>query len=175
MINYRIVERPAFDIVGKQTWIAGTDDNEAFGRFWQQCQTNGLFSAFEFIGGLRPGPQTNGVTLGVSRVEADPANRAFYYMIAIEKPANSETYDLECYQVPASQWAVFECRGPVPEAIVAAEMYAFGEWQPTSGYRHALAPEMEVYSLNSKGARDPDYYCEFWLPIIMPSPVTPGV
>jgi AraC family transcriptional regulator len=166
MIKYRIIERPEFEIVGKQTWIAGTDDNEAFGRFWQQSQADGLFSVFERIGSFQPGPQTNGVTLGVSRVEKDPTNRAFYYMIAIEKPANSATEDLECYQIPATQWAVFECRGPVPEAIVAAEMYAFGEWLPNSGYRHALAPEMEVYQRNSNGSRAADYYCEFWLPII---------
>jgi len=33
----------------------------------------------------------------------------------------------------------------VPESIVQAEMFAFMEWLPQSGYEHALAPEMEVY------------------------------
>jgi AraC family transcriptional regulator len=165
MVNYRLVERPAFDVLGKQTWIAGTDDNEAFGRFWEQCGAEGLFTIFEQIGGMQPGPQTNGVTLGISRVAQDPSNRAFYYMIAIERPQNTTTVDLECYRVPATHWAVFECRGPVPEAIVAAEMYAFGEWLLTSGHRHAAAPEMEVYPPNSKDGRDDNHYCEFWLPI----------
>jgi AraC family transcriptional regulator len=32
------------------------------------------------------------------------------------------------------------------------------EWLPTSGYEHALAPEMEVYLSGDA--------CEFWLPIV---------
>ena len=163
MTNYRIVERPAFEIVGKKTWIAGTDDNEAFRRFWEQCRAEGLFSVFERIGGFKPGRQTNGVTLGVSRVEKDPGNREFYYMIAIEKPQDSAA-DLECYQVPASQWAVFECRGKLPDAIVESDIYAFTEWLPASEYVHANAPEMEIYPPESNGQSD-DNYCEFWLPI----------
>jgi AraC family transcriptional regulator len=112
----------------------------------------------------QPGAQTGGVTLGISRVERNPANRAFDYMIAVEVPEGTPSVaGLETYNVPAARWAVFECRGAVPDAIVAAEMYAFMEWLPSSGYAHAAAPEMEVYYPGDPG---PDYYCEFWLPII---------
>ena len=82
-------------------------------------------------------------------------------MIAIEKPEGAVIRPedaLESYTVPATTWAIFECHGKLPEAIVASEMYAFGEWLPSSGYVHALAPEMEVYPPR-------DGYCEFWLPI----------
>lgn len=164
MINYRILERPAFEVIGRKTWI-GEQDNEPFGRFWQECQSNGLLTV---LGELRTGysgPQTGGLTLGISQVEQDPAKREFYYMIAIEKPAGCPPEALEgmeTYRVPAGQWAVFECRGKVPESIVQAEMFAFMEWLPSSGYIHALAPEMEVYP--NQG----DEYCEFWLPIQPP-------
>lgn len=160
MVNYRIIERPAFDILGKKGWIAEQDD---FGRVWETCKAEGVFTIFETITGWQPGPQTNGQTLGISRVEADPTNRDFYYMVAVEVPLGVTHPDLEHYQVPASQWAVFECHGKVPEAIVEAEMFAFMEWLPKSDYAHALAPEMEVY-YPGEGA-DKDYYCEFWLPI----------
>jgi AraC family transcriptional regulator len=160
MVNYRIIERPAFDVLGKKGWIAGQDD---FGRIWEKCKAEGVFAIFETLTGWQRGPQTNGVTLGISRVEKDPTNRDFYYMIAVEVPPGVTHLDLESYQVPASQWAVFECRGEIPGAIVAAEMFAFMEWLPTSGHVHALAPEMEVYY---PGESNPDYYCEFWLPIM---------
>lgn len=156
MVNYRILARPAFEVIGKQTWIGGTEDNAAFGRFWEACRSNGTLDGLEKAAGGQPGPQTAGYILGVSRVEKDPAKRAFFYMIAIEKPGGFEGEGLEHYQVPACQWAAFECRGKLPEAIVEAEMFAFMQWLPASGYRHALAPEMEVYL---------DGYCEFWLPI----------
>ncbi len=165
MVNYRIVERPAFVVIGRKTWIGGTDDNEAFGRFWDQCRKDGIFNIFESLNGFQPGPQTQGITLGISQVEKDPAIRSFYYMIAIEKPINCPTYDgLEAYHVPAARWAVFECHGKLPGAIVQAEMFAFMEWLPASGFKHANAPEMEVYPKESNGQSE-DNYCEFWLPI----------
>jgi AraC family transcriptional regulator len=163
MTNYRIIERPAFEIIGRKTWISGPDNN-LFGLFWQQCQADGLFEMLKQVNALKPGPQTRGVTLGVSRVEKDPTNREFYYMIASEKPEGCISTQLETYTVPATHWAVFECRGKVPESIVQAEMFAFMEWLPGSEYVHANAPEMEVYPPESNGQSD-DNYCEFWLPI----------
>ncbi len=156
MINFRIFERPAFEVIGKKTWIPGQGDNEAFGRFWELCRADGTLTALEQANSFQPGSQTMGRTLGLSRVEQDPSNRAFYYMIAIEKPDNFEAEGLESYQVPASSWAAFECRGKIPDSIVEAEIFAFTQWLPSSGYRHAHAPEMEVYL---------DGYSEFWLPI----------
>lgn len=83
-------------------------------------------------------------------------------MIAIEKPEQDTDPVLESYLVPASTWAVFECRGKIPDSIVASEMYAFTQWLPGSEFVHAHAPEMEVYL---EGSNDENYYSEFWLPI----------
>ena len=157
----KIIERPAFQVVGKKTWISG-QDNSLFGRFWEQCRAEGLFETFKQVSGFRPGPQTGGATLGVSCVERNPAKREFYYLIAIE--SSDPVRGLESYGVPASQWAVFECHGPVPDSIVQAELYAFMEWLPNSSYVHASAPEIEVYPPESDGSSQ-ENYCEFWLPI----------
>lgn len=162
MINMRIIERPAFTIAGRQVWISGPD-NEQFGRFWEQCKADGSLDALNHLrqqAGGAAGPQTNGAVLGVSRVEADPTNRAFFYMIAVEAPVDGALpQGFERCQVQAGQWAVFECHGPAPDALVASEIYAFRDWLPNSGCQHALAPEMEVYPPTDEP------YCEFWLPI----------
>jgi AraC family transcriptional regulator len=163
MINHRIVDRPSFAIIGRKTYISGPD-NEQVGRFWIRARAEGLFDVFARLRS-GAGPQTGGVVLGVSRVEKDPANRAFDYMIAIEEPADG-AHDLERYDVPATRWAVFEARGKVPDSIVRAEIYAFSEWLPASGYVHALAPEMEVYLPGSDDSENS--VCEFWLPIARP-------
>ena len=167
-IIVKIVDKPAFEVIGKKAWISG-QDNELFGQFWVQCEQERLFERFEQLSGNRPGQQTGSSMLGISRVEADPTNRAFYYMIAIEAPATgapvSGAEDLERYCVPASRWAVFECVGKLPEAIVKSEMFAFMEWLPLSEYAHARAPEMEVYFPGNDGASE-ESYCEFWLPIV---------
>jgi AraC family transcriptional regulator len=176
MVQYRLVDRPAFEVAGRTTYISGPD-NAQFGRFWEICQAEGLFARFEQLTGMRPGPQTGGITLGVSRVEKDPVRRDFAYMIAVEVSPGTTVADgsgvpnakalesLEVFLIPACRWAVFECRGRIPEALVAAEIYAFREWLPASGYTHALAPEMEVYPpapRQENGAT----FCEFWLPVV---------
>jgi AraC family transcriptional regulator len=157
----KLIERPAFDVAGRKIWISG-QDNQLFGRFWEVCRAEGLFAEFDRLGGWRPGPQTGGVTLGVSCVADDPACREFYYLIAIEKPPVALSDTLETYRVPAALWAVFECIGKVPDSIVEAEIYAFTQWLPASGCEHASAPEMEVYPEGESGE---DYRCEFWLPV----------
>lgn len=156
----RIIAHPAFWVAGQKTWISG-QDNSLFGNFWAECREDGLFSVFERITHFQPGTQTNAVTLGISRVEADPSKRTFYYMIAVEVNSPQDDPSLESCEVPACTWAVFPCHGHMPEALVKSEMYAFMEWLPSSGYRHALAPEMEVYPPQA----DQNQYMEFWLPI----------
>jgi AraC family transcriptional regulator len=157
---YRIVDRPAFNVAGRTTHIDGPD-NEQFRKFWADCKADGTFDHFGVLTGLAPGPQTRGHVLGISRVEADPTNRAFDFMVAVEIPEGVDTGDLDRHTVPAAHWAVFEARGPVPEALVTAEIYAFSEWLPGSGFSHAPAPEMEVYPPSP----DNQPYCEFWLPL----------
>jgi AraC family transcriptional regulator len=163
MIAVRIVDRPAFRIAGRATYISGPD-NAQFGRFWQESEADGLMDLLATLNGLRPGDQTGGITLGVSRVERDPGKRDFNYMIAVEVPDGSDTGALETYAVPACRWAVFECRGRIPDAIVTSEIYAFTQWLPASGYTHELAPEMEVYPPASN-TENGESYAEFWLPI----------
>ena len=158
MIKHRIVRLPSFEVVGLKTWISG-QDNEIFGRFWDRCQQDGSLDVLRQITSVQAGKHTQGFMLGVSRVEQDPSNRNFYYMIAVERPEGDMVPDdLEVYRVPETHWAAFECCGKIPESIVQAEMYAFMEWLPSSRYEHALAPEIEVYLAGDA--------CEFWLPIV---------
>ncbi len=51
MVPYRLVDRPAFTVAGRSTWISGPD-NEQFGRFWQQCKDDGTFNRFRALTGM---------------------------------------------------------------------------------------------------------------------------
>ena len=76
MVPCRIVTRPAFEVIGRKTWIGGPD-NEAFGRFWGQCHADGLIAALAGLRGGAPNPQTQSAVIGLSCVEAEPTRRAF--------------------------------------------------------------------------------------------------
>lgn len=103
----------------------------------------------------------------VSAVERDPTDRRFDFYIAVESAAPVGTcvpgQILEKHDVPAAQWAIFRNRGRMPDALIEAEMWAFTQWLPTSGFRHAPAPELEVYPPDDAAG---GVLVEFWLPIV---------
>lgn len=160
MVTVELVERPAFRVIGRRTWISGTD-NSQFGSFWQQCGEDGLLHTLGSVG-EQPGRQTGGMVIGVSCVEKDPSVRQFHFIVSVECPAGGSDLGVEEYTVPAAQWAVFRNRGGMPDALVEAEMFAFMQWLPQSGFQHAAAPEMEVYPAAQSGEEPP---VEFWLPV----------
>lgn len=166
MIQYRIEEKPAFQVVGKKKWICTRDGNEAFGDFWQQAHADGLIDTLRSLAGGQPGEITGSCVMGISRVEKDPMERDFHFYIATEAQGTRDIPTLESFRMPTAKWAIFENEGPLPDALVEVEMFAFFQWLPASGYEHAHAPEIEVYPARKEGA------VEFWLPIVarMPQP-----
>ncbi len=162
MVMWRVVERDSFVVAGQRTWISD-QDNSLFGSFWAQFREEGLLSELPRLRGSEPGACTGAAVMGVSCVDEDPADRAFWFWIAAELGpeaiAEARTLGLLVREVPACTWAVFDGGHTLPDSLVAAEMYAFGEWLPESGYVHAAAPELEVYLPTASGD------CEFWLPV----------
>lgn len=155
MVKVRIENKPAFEVTGIKTWISNVED---FHNFWRKCREDATISTLKSLSNHTIGEITKSLIFGVSRVEDDPSNRDFYFYVATEFSGN-DIGNFETFSIPASQWAIFESKGDVSSALFEAEMYAFHEWLPSSGYLHAKAPELEVYP-----ARD-SQIVEFWLPI----------
>ena len=156
MVTVRLENKPAFDVTGIKTWISKVED---FHNFWSKCHEDGTISALKSLGSQNLGELTKSLIFGVSRVENDPNNRDFYFYIATEYAGN-DIKNFETFTIPASIWAIFESKGEVSQALFEAEMYAFKEWLPSSGYIHAKAPELEVYPVRDS------QIVEFWLPVI---------
>lgn len=155
MIEMRFEVKPAFYVTGTSVRISG-QNNDQFANFWAQCHENGITEILRKASDDPAHNITGSRILGVSRVETDPANRAFDFYVA------SECKDLEGYdtfRISGGQWAVFTGDGNDPMALIRAEMEAFMNWLPHSEYEHDHRPELEVYP-----ERD-DVYVEFWLPI----------
>lgn len=157
MIEVRIEEKPEFHVCGKKTWISG-QNNEEFSSFWDNAHETGLVEHLKEI--MKHDIMERGL-IGVSRVEKDPDNRAFFFYIACETDAKNENSDLESFSIPAGKWAVFSNHGESQgEALVEAELFCHFQWLKTSGYVHAKAPEMEVYPEKDSSL------VEYWLPIV---------
>lgn len=126
-MNLRIVKHPSFTVQGRTTWISG-QDNQQFDDFWTLCHQDGTVNALK--ASAKP-EVTHASVIGVSRVEKDPSNRAFDFMIAAE---GAQLDGGDSYTVPACTWAVFHNQDNSVTALLDAEMECFMHWLPASPY-----------------------------------------
>lgn len=157
MVNVEVREVSEFKVCGKKCFISG-QDNSQFKAFWDKMHQEGYVELLKSNSSDPHSNHTKSLIMGVSRVENDPENRAFDFYIASEC---DYIEGFESFTIPQCTWAIFRNIGDVKiSALIDAEMYAFMEWLPNSQYKHAMAPEIEVYPYKDSNS------VEFWLPII---------
>jgi len=71
--------------------------------------------------------------------------------------------------IPKHTWAVFACKGAMPNAIQDANEKIFSEWLPNcKDYKIAAGYNVEMYTDVTdypEGNQDENYYSEVWIPI----------
>ena len=155
-MNYRIEERDAFRIVGAKAHF-GMNLEESFSevpKFWAQTVQSGMAQAVCAL----PMKEPCGL-LGVSTC-MDGHDFDYYIAVATDAPVPAGMAE---YTVPAGTWAMFECVGPMPQAVQQLQTRIVSEWLPASGYEYADAPDIEVYPEGN--TQSADYRCEVWLPV----------
>ncbi|RPF53943.1 AraC family transcriptional regulator [Aquisalibacillus elongatus] len=157
-LNYKIVKKEGFKVVGKElrTSTKGGENLKKIPVFWEESHENGTVQKLEKHAG----------DLGVLGICMDftPELEELSYIIAIEKPEYEPMDGLVEKHVPSATWAVFESVGAMPDAIKNVWQRIFSEWFPSTGYEHAGGPEIEVYP--NEDAYSDDYRCEVWIPIM---------
>lgn len=157
-LDYKIVDREAFRVVGKALRVS-TKEGENFKRipqFWKECISDGTceklcryFQATEILGVC---------------MDMEYEKEQFVYMIAAKKSRTYTGSEFVAKTIPASNWAVFTSVGPLPNTIQRVWEGIFQEWFPATGYEHAVAPELEIYPNGDINGED--YQCEVWIPIV---------
>lgn len=176
-MDYRIVEREGFTLIGKviETTSAGGKSSKEITEFWRACFEQGVIQR---LSEQIEEEKLYGVVYGF-----DCEQDSFKYMIAgraargalADHPqaaevgqaaeADSQTADeFKTLEIPASTWAVFTCVGPMPGAIQSLIHRIYQEWFPATGYEHAGTPEFELYPPGDSSSED--YQCEMWIPVI---------
>ncbi|WP_082687022.1 AraC family transcriptional regulator [Bacillus sp. FJAT-27445] len=157
-MDYRIVEKEAFNVVGKsiRTSTIGGENSRNIPAFWVESNQNGLSK--ELVKNCGP--------LGLIGVcmDFDKEQENLTYLICAEKNISQLPEDWEERQIPSASWAVFPVQGAMPAAIQKVWGRIYSEWFPATGYEHAGGPEMEVYCSPTDPYSD-DYYSEIWIPI----------
>jgi len=158
-MNYRIEKKSEIRIVGIK--LATTVDEGKnlcdIPEFWAQCHQSGQTPKIAALINKEPFG-----LLGVCVMPSTGGPEFDYYIAApTDQPAPEGMAE---YVIPASQYAIFECIGPMPNAIQDLTQRIFTEWLPTSGYEYGGAVDIEVYSDGDTSSKD--YKSEIWVPIV---------
>ena len=102
--------------------------------------------------------------IGMFAICAD-ADTGFDYWIAGLYKGGDVPAGLDLFSFPASNWAIFSTKGPIPASLQALNTFVWQEWLPTEGRRlHAnCQATLEVYSAGNP--QSPDYESGIWVPI----------
>lgn len=158
VMNYRIIDKEAFKVVGVSKSVTTVDNKnlEMIPRFWDECYDKGICKRLSDMAGSMG-------MLGIC-MDFEYEKDMFKYVIAVEKQGADVPEELVEKEISAATWAIFESVGPMPDAIQKVWARIFSEWFPATGYEHANAPELEVYPEGDSSKAD--YKCEIWIPII---------
>ena len=161
-MDYRIEKKQAFQLVCKKKYVNKPQGDTAtadISAFWNECTNDGTmqklckYARFDNLNGV----------LGVC-FSKDMADSGFPYAIGAEyngAPLDGEP--LEIVGIPAQTYAVFECRGKMPDAFKKTYLQICSEFFPQSNYEYGSGVELEVYP--SDNVDDPEYYCEIWIAV----------
>ncbi len=164
VMDYRIERLDAFSVICRRKNVKkmeGGGAAEDISAFWDRCAADGSTQAI--LRYFPKEPRLNGL-LGICFSEEMEASE-FPYGIGVEydgRPIGQE--GLEIVQIPANTYAVFTCRGKMPDAFTETYRKIVSEFFPQSSkYTYGKGVELEVYP--SDKVEDPKYTCEIWVAV----------
>ena len=163
LMDYRIEKRDAFKLICRKKQVNKPQGDTAtadISAFWGECSTDGTmeklckYASFDNLRGI----------LGVC-FSGEMANSGFPYGIGAEyngAPLTDGGFDI--VEIPAHTYAVFQCKGKMPDAFKETYKKICTEFFPQSStYEYGNGIELEVYP--SADVQNPDYTCEIWIAV----------
>lgn len=160
IMDYRIVEKEAFKVVEKVEThsIVDSVNLNTIPEFWERAHKDGTINT------LLEASYEDCYVFGICYGNIPTDSKTFDYAIGAvcgEDCIAPEGYRIN--EIPARTWAVFECRGAMPEAIQNLWHKICAEFFPASGYKPTYEMDIEAYTKGDMSS--PDYRSEIWVPV----------
>lgn len=161
-MNYRIVEKDAFAIVGlmKRVPIVFHGVNPEIAAMWTSLNAERI-AELKALSNMEPQGLISAST-NFSEVRMEEKGELDHYIGVATTKAYPEHFAK--LDVPASTWAVFEAVGPFPETLQDVWGRIYAEWFPASNYESTPGPEI-LWNEHSD-MTSPTYRSEIWIPVI---------
>jgi len=153
-MDYKIIEKPAFDVVGRNRKFTTTNGEHLIqiSQFWNEYLVTEEFQTLcdltDGKRGLVTGAEILGVSLPIAGNSWDSIiwgkNNwdSMIYSICIEKSGEMDSTGFEIFHIPAATWAVFDC---TPETMQHVSMRIWSEWFPSTGYEAECKPAIDAF------------------------------
>lgn len=106
---------------------------------------------------------TDGTTNGLLGISDERGQPTFNYLIGTTSAVTQELDGLNEINFPEADWLVFNCSGPIPNAMISLKNTTLLEWFPCSEYEQLPLPRMEVYLQGDMLSNS--YQSELWIPV----------
>ncbi|KAA8783952.1 AraC family transcriptional regulator [Paenibacillus amylolyticus] len=162
-MNYRIVEKESFHIVGimKRVPIQFDGVNPEIASMWQSLTSEDIGELKQLSNVEPQGLISASVHFSEGRME-ERGELDHYIGAATSSKEFPERFAK--LEVPAMTWAVFEAVGPFPETLQQVWGRIYSEWFPSASYEVAEGPE--ILWNEGKDVSSPNFKSEIWIPVI---------
>ncbi|MCI5679588.1 MAG: AraC family transcriptional regulator [Bacteroidales bacterium] len=156
LMDYKIVKKEAFTVIANAKEFPYEGAKEIVPKFWQEHFQTGKGAVVCGCYGIN--------------IDEEMGGEKFEYLIADPYDPQKEIPEgFVTRVIPAFDWAVFPCRGAMPEALQDVNTKIYTEWLPAlKEYEFAAGYCVEYYddpAKYEKGTLDENYYCEIWIPV----------
>ena len=138
MLDYRIVEKAPFTVVGLKRRFDSETSYMEVPKFWGEWAKD--------MKGLK----------GMFGICSDMDGKLFDYWIAdLYLPWEDIPEGLSTFQIPGGLWAIFKCEGPLPDSLQKVNTQIWTEWLPSlKGYKLTGNYSLEFYLPPAKDPAD---------------------
>ncbi len=162
-MDYKIVEKPAFELVGKSNIFTHENFFKEAPKFWKKYVCTEEYQALWSLTNGKWGQVAEAPLMSVY-LPNDKGNKdSFMDIFGIEKSPEIDPKKFNVFQIPPATYAEFNC---TYQTSVKMNKFIYGEWLPSTGYeRDAQKPDIAAYfpvafmSIKDMGVR-------WWIPVV---------
>ena len=167
-MDYKITPMFPFKVIGFQKEFDNETAYSGIPKFWDEICEKYAYSVY--AGNAPANPYEQALVdycIGEYGVCIDDIGGGrFRYLIAGKYTGGYVPEGMTVYEFPRSDWAVFNCIGPIPEALQSVNTRIFQEWLPGNPeYELCGNASVEWYDCVNGEKTDPDYRSAIWVPV----------
>ena len=167
-MDYKITPMFPFKVIGFQKKFDNETAYTEIPKFWDEICEKYAFNVY--AGNAPANPYEQALVdncIGEYGVCIDDIGGGkFRYLVAGKYTGGDVPEGMVVYEFPRSDWAVFNCIGPIPDALQSLNTRIFREWLPGNPeYELYGNASVEWYDCVNGEKTDPDYHSAIWVPV----------